>query len=599
MTPSLGPGCGEIDVVENDGSDVFFEQGSIHSGTDATQIYDFTGGDSVTNFHIYDLDWMSNSITWSVDGVAYETQTSWGSSTGNPYPFPFNQPFFFLMNVAIGGDYLGNPSTNAINPSLPGDMVIDYIRVYDYATVSIAVQANPSNGGTVSGGGNYDSGTNVTVCASANAFCYSFVNWTDQNSNVVSTSACYSFTATNSETLVANFTLLSSAYSINTSSSPSDGGTTIGGGTVNCGSNVTVCASVNGGYAFVNWTENGDVVGLLPCYTFAVNGNRMLVANFGYDINTSSSPSDSGSTSGDGVYTNGQVVTVCAIPNCSTFLNWTENGDVVSSSACYTFTVDGARNLVANFSQPSSSGQNLVSNPGFETGDTSAWTFTPAGSGSDLVVDSWDPHCGSYSVAFGAFSGQNDTLSQQLPTVAGVMYDFNFWVDNSGPGNAAYLTASWGGTPVLQITPASSSFGWSNFDFIVTATGPITISFAGQDAPSWVYLDDIRVTLVPPPPTPRIVSVTPSIGCASGGTPITIGGSNFQNGSTITIFGVNATGVTWVNSNTLTAITGANSPGTYSVVVKTPGKPPTTLTNGFTYASGPSFCGSRQPHSGD
>lgn len=71
------PGCGEIDVVENDGSDIFFVQGSIPSGTDATQIFKFTGGDSVTNCHVYDLDWTSNSITWSVDNVAYETQTSW------------------------------------------------------------------------------------------------------------------------------------------------------------------------------------------------------------------------------------------------------------------------------------------------------------------------------------------------------------------------------------------------------------------------------------------------------------------------------------------------------------------------------------------
>jgi hypothetical protein len=55
--------------------------------------------------------------------------------------------------------------------------------------------------------------------------------------------------------------------------------------------------------------------------------------------------------------------------------------------------------------------------------------------------------------------------------------------------------------------------------------------------------------------------------------------------------GVNATGVTWVNSNTLTAVTAPNSPGTDNVVVKTPGKPPTTLTNGFTYASPPLFAG--------
>jgi beta-glucanase (GH16 family) len=135
---SIGwPGCGEIDVVENNGTPNF-EQGSIHSGTDATEVYNFTGGNSVTNFHVYDLDWMTNSsggvsIIFSVDGTAYETQTNWGSSADEPYPFPFNQPFFFLMNLAVGGNYLDNPSTSAINPNMPGELVIDYMRIFNYS----------------------------------------------------------------------------------------------------------------------------------------------------------------------------------------------------------------------------------------------------------------------------------------------------------------------------------------------------------------------------------------------------------------------------------------------------------------------------------
>ncbi len=129
---SIGwPGCGEIDVVENNGATITFEQGSIHSGSDATQKYYFTGGNSVTNFHVYDLDWTTNSITWSVDGTPYETQTSWSDAKGT-YPFPFNQPFFLLMNLAVGGQYLGYPSQSSINPSMPGEVVIDYIRVYNY-----------------------------------------------------------------------------------------------------------------------------------------------------------------------------------------------------------------------------------------------------------------------------------------------------------------------------------------------------------------------------------------------------------------------------------------------------------------------------------
>ena len=73
---------------------------------------------------------------------------------------------------------------------------------------TINTTSSPAGGGTISGISKVICGSNVTVCASANAPCESFVNWTDPNSNVVSTSACYSFTPTNSETLVANFTPL-------------------------------------------------------------------------------------------------------------------------------------------------------------------------------------------------------------------------------------------------------------------------------------------------------------------------------------------------------------------------------------------------------
>jgi beta-glucanase (GH16 family) len=126
------PACGEIDEVENKGSNPFMVQGSLHSGSDETAIYNFTDGLAATNFNTYTMDWTTNAFLFYVDGHLYETQTSWGSSTTNAYPYPFNQPFFLLMNMAIGGNYLGKPSTNAINSGtvFPGEMLVDYVRVY-------------------------------------------------------------------------------------------------------------------------------------------------------------------------------------------------------------------------------------------------------------------------------------------------------------------------------------------------------------------------------------------------------------------------------------------------------------------------------------
>ena len=133
ISTSVGwPGCGEMDVMENNGSALGTVQGSLHSGSDETAIYNFLNNDSVTNFHTYTLDWATNAILFYVDGHLYESQTNWSSSVG-PYPTPFNQPFFIIMNIAVGGNYLGNPSTNTINAdsTFPGEMLVDYVRIYN------------------------------------------------------------------------------------------------------------------------------------------------------------------------------------------------------------------------------------------------------------------------------------------------------------------------------------------------------------------------------------------------------------------------------------------------------------------------------------
>jgi beta-glucanase (GH16 family) len=150
------PNSGEIDVMENNGSVSNQEGGTIHfggaGGNDVYfgQTYTFPGSDCVTNFHVYLLEWATNAINWYVDGHLYESQTNWWSNVGTtsstyPYPAPFNVPFYIMMNLAIGGNYLGNPSTSEINPYLPGEMQVDYVRVYEQ-TSPLQVSATLSNG---------------------------------------------------------------------------------------------------------------------------------------------------------------------------------------------------------------------------------------------------------------------------------------------------------------------------------------------------------------------------------------------------------------------------------------------------------------------
>ena len=136
--------------------------------------------------------------------------------------------------------------------------------------------ANPSNGGTVSGGGSFTHGQNCTVSATANNG-YTFTNWTE-NGSVVSTNASYSFTVEANRSLVANFT--ANTYTVGVTANPSNGGTVSGGGSFNHGQSCTVSATANTGYTFINWTENGAQVSSQAEYTFSVNGNRNLVAHF-------------------------------------------------------------------------------------------------------------------------------------------------------------------------------------------------------------------------------------------------------------------------------------------------------------------------------
>lgn len=99
------------------------------------------------------------------------------------------------------------------------------------------------------------------------------------------------------------------------------------------------------------------------------------------------------------------------------------------------------------------------------------------------------------------------------------------------------------------------------------------------------YVESISSCLGPLAAAPTVTGISPNVGSTSGGTPVTITGTGFQNVATATIGGVNATNVTTVNSTTITATTGAHAAGTVNVVVQNPDNQTGTLTNGYVYGS--------------
>ena len=148
-----------------------------------------------------------------------------------------------------------------------------------------------------------------------------------------------------------------SAYTLSLSAAPASGGSVSGTGSYLNGANVTVQATANTGYSFVNWTENGVGHSSDAHYSFLIGENRTLTANFAldlvspnYTISAVASLSNGGVVSGGGTYSAGSSRTVTATANQGfTFVSWSENGNVVSKSATYVFTLTVDRNLVANF----------------------------------------------------------------------------------------------------------------------------------------------------------------------------------------------------------------------------------------------------------
>ena len=219
-------------------------------------------------------------------------------------------------------------------------------------TYTVSVSANPTNGGTVGGGGTYNQGTSCTVTATANAG-YTFTNWTE-NGSVVSTQTRYTFSVNSNRNLVANFQAQPQNYTISVSANPTNGGTVTGGGSYQQGQSCTVNATPATGYTFVRWTENGNQVSTNASYTFTVTGNRTLVAQFqqqSFTITATANPSNGGTVIGGGSYTYGQNCTLTATPNQGyDFVKWTKNGVQVSTNPTYTFTVTESATYVAHFS---------------------------------------------------------------------------------------------------------------------------------------------------------------------------------------------------------------------------------------------------------
>jgi beta-glucanase (GH16 family) len=126
---------GEIDIMEavnlggSGGNEV---HGTIHyGGSWPNNVYSSRSytvpENATTGFHTYALEWDADELRWYVDGQLYSMLNNW-YSTGAGFPAPFDQPFYILLNVAVGGNFPGSPAGSTV---FPVTMEVDWVRVYE------------------------------------------------------------------------------------------------------------------------------------------------------------------------------------------------------------------------------------------------------------------------------------------------------------------------------------------------------------------------------------------------------------------------------------------------------------------------------------
>lgn len=136
------PSCGEIDIMEVLGAATKTTYSTIHYGTPHTmnqEKFRLSEGNFSEEFHVFRCEWLPGKITFSVDGVEFYTTDTWFTQKDgvayDEFPAPFNRDFYIILNVAVGGDWPGDPNESTVFDERAA-MYVDYVRVYQNDSIS-------------------------------------------------------------------------------------------------------------------------------------------------------------------------------------------------------------------------------------------------------------------------------------------------------------------------------------------------------------------------------------------------------------------------------------------------------------------------------
>ena len=177
---------------------------------------------------------------------------------------------YTFMYWTVNGNIVSYDAELSFPVALDCDLVANFSL-----PLTITAEADPAEGGTITGAGEFDYGTTCTLTAVANEN-YTFMYWTE-NGTQVSNTYEYSFTVTSDRNLVAHFSL---PLTISASANLTGSGTVLGTGEYDYNTTCTLTATPNEGYMFLNWSKNGEVVSCNATYSFTVTEDADFEAVF-------------------------------------------------------------------------------------------------------------------------------------------------------------------------------------------------------------------------------------------------------------------------------------------------------------------------------